>query len=623
MTDPAPRTPRWVWGLILALAAIQPVVHLLALYAAPDDTVPTGLDIPDSALFRYSMDMIPSGLHSHYATCQSELGDASIRFYSVPHLWLYGLLGLVTRVLPGDPFLYYGLANGLGALLYLWVVYRLLVLVSPAHAGPAFLLFALSGGPGGLLYLAAALAGLHGHPAFDAYFFRFGVYDLMEGPHFNPVLYFPRLYYTLSLAGCLGGLGAVLQDLERSETRVAWGWTVAVLAGSFLDARFAAFTFGLLLLYLFCHGAYDTRRKKRALLAYGLPGGAGFLLAGALMRLNPAVIGNHQSAGAMAMWFSPFVVVTWLHWIGAGPIIAGGSRRATGSVRLLLGAGLGYLAAYAAGYFLYQMYYGNLLAGRDGSVAAAISDWALPGALAGAVWAWWKAPVSDSASETPVDPAVSWLLLWLVGYTALSLSGFGGGWFLRFGPQRLQVFLWLPLCALAAMGLAAWTRPWRRAAYSVLVGCGVCSMGVAAFAFQSPLGRTGAAGPYPELHAEIMHEADARMMDSLGDGMLLAPAPAGDIIVRRRGNPVVFGIGSFNLTDRPYAEPRAAADVFFDLETPDATRRAIARNWCVDWVYCPATWPVAAATREHLKAEPWLEVVAEEGDGMVLRVLRD
>ena len=48
------------------------------------------------------------------------------------------------------------------------------------------------------------------------------------------------------------------------------------------------------------------------------------------------------------------------------------------------------------------------------------------------IGAWRAKPTADSDG----DPAVPWLLLWLVGGTALALTGFGQGWFLRFGPQR-------------------------------------------------------------------------------------------------------------------------------------------------------------------------------------------
>jgi hypothetical protein len=630
VTEARMRTPRAIWLLIAILALTQPLVHVLCLYFPPAGTVPTGLHIPDSALFLHAMDMFPSGFHSAYATCQAGAGDASIAYYSVPHLWLYGTLGLIARLLPLDPFLTYGIANGLGAAFYLWVVFRLLLVVVPRFAVGAFVMFTLSGGPGGLLYAITGLCGLHDNPAFEEYFYRFAVYDLMEGPHFNPVLYFPRLYYTLSLGCCLGGMAAIIARLQRGDRSWPWVWMVAIVVGSFLDARYTVFTFALLLLYLACERECDWTAKRRALAAYGVPGGVGFLMAAALMRLNPAVVENHLVVGNMAMWFSPFLIVTWLHWLAGGRILWRGAHMTPLPARVLLGAGLGYLTAFAAGYVLYQGYYGNLLSGKDGSVAAAISDWALMGGVAGLIWSLWDSWRLTARNHRRDGCATffgalangtgTWLLLWLLSFTAVSLSGFGRGWFLQFGPQRLQVFIWLPLCIVAAMGLATLSKRTQRIAWSVLLVCGVSSVSLAVFAFQSPLGRTNAQGPFASLHTEVMSAADGTLIEAIGEGMVLAPSPASDVVVQRKGNPVVYGIGTFNLTDQPYAELKEELEVFFDAKTPDAVRQDIAKRWCVAWVYCPATWPVDSVVREQLRATSWLELVSEHGDGMVLRV---
>ena len=76
--DPRKRTPAGVWALITALAAIQPLLHVGIREAPPEGTVPTGLHIPDSALFLYSMDMFHTGFKSHYATCRSAVGDQDV-----------------------------------------------------------------------------------------------------------------------------------------------------------------------------------------------------------------------------------------------------------------------------------------------------------------------------------------------------------------------------------------------------------------------------------------------------------------------------------------------------------------------------------------------------------------
>lgn len=608
------RTPWWVWAIIAVLSLIQPVLHVWIRFFPPEGTISTGLHIQDSALFLYSMRMFENGFASLYATCQSLHGDHSAVFYSVPHLWLYGALGFAARLLHADPFLAYGAANGLGAFLYLWVVYRLLRLIAPRQAAPAFVLFALSAGPGGLLYLLTGALGWHQHPLFETCFSRFAYYDLMEGPHLNPVLYFPRFYYTLSLALCLGGFTAVVRAARDGSARIILWWALPVALGSFIDARFSVFTLGVLFLFLWLgtEAAFSTRLRLAA--AYAIPALVGLVFAHLLMRMNPVVIENHLQVGNMAMWFSPFVVVAWLHLLlSAGPVYRAG-RALPAPARFLTGAGLGYFLAYAAGYVLYQGYYGNLLTGRDGSVAAAISDPACVGALLGVPLAWRR------KAEKGTQEAEHWIALWFAGFLALSISGWGGGWFLKFGPQRLQVFLWLPLCVLAAKGLPQNHKKMRLTAWAILLCCGMASILVASFAFQGPWGRTGARGPYRNLHPEIISETDAALMARLGPGTVLAPAPASDVIASRRGNPVVFGIGSFNLTDQPYVPLRAEVETFFAPDTPDDTRREIARRWCAAYVYCPDTWPVDVRTREALQHSAWLREIGRGGDAALYAV---
>ena len=607
--------PRAIGVLILLLAALQPLVHALILWAPPPGTTPTGLHIPDSALFIESMDMFPSGFASPYATCQATQGDESMRYYSVPHLWLYGLLGLLKGLLPVHPFLLYGFANGLGMACFLWVVYRFLSVVVPRQATTAFVLFVLGGGPGGMLYLLTGLLGWHETPAFETWFFRFAVYDLMEGPHFNPVLYGPRLYYTLSLAGCLAALTSLITWTRVERSHLPWGGLVALFLASFLNARYGTFTSVLMLMYLLLEDTATAKRRFLAAVYFLLASGVGVRLAMILLQSNPAVVKNHVVVGNMAMWFSPFLLVAACPLMICAPYVYQRLPGAHRLLRILLSATLGYLLAYALGYLLYQGYYGNLLTGNDGTVAAAISDGALLGALLGMLWG---SRIRGVAAPAPAVP--DWILLWFLSFTALSLSGFGQGWFLRFGPQRLQIFLWLPLAILAAQGLTRMSPARRKVAQGIVLGMGITSMGVALIAFQTSLGRHNAEGPWPKLHAESMSTVDQRLLEHLGAGMVLAPAPASDVVVRQRRNPVVFGIGSFNLTDQAYPMLSATVATFLDTATSDATRRQIADTWCVDWVYLPHTWPVAEATRTTLDATPWLEAVAHEGRGAVYRV---
>lgn len=615
MSTETRRTPWWIWALMGALALSQPLVLLLIQYAPPEGSMPTGLHIPDSALFRHSMHMFENGFESPYATCQSKLGSHSTVFYSVPHLWLYGVLGLLARFLGANYFLFYGFANGAGAFFYLLVVYRLLMELVPRQAKAAFLLFGFSGGLGGILYVFTGVLGLHAHPAFETYFSRFAFYELMEGPHFNPVLYFPRLYYTLSLALCLGALTAIIRASRSGARRMPLPWAVAVILGSFINARFTVFVLGLLLLYLLLEHRLTGRERILLAASYAIPAAMGLAAAHALMRTNPAVVENHLQVGNMAMWLSPFITVAWLHLVISGRPIMQVVNRLPKPARATGFAAVGYLIAYALLYLVYQGYYGNLLTGRDGSVAAHVSDWALLGAAAGVLGLWRTKPDADP------QQSADWMALWLLLYLAVSLSGWCQGWFLRFGPQRLQVFLWLPLCIFTAMGIERLRPRFARVAWAVLLVCGATSVLVATFAFQSPFGRTNAQGPFASQHAEVMSANDAALMRLIGTGPVLAPAPASDVIARNQGNPVIYGIGSFNLTDQPYLVLRKEVDTFFAAATPDAVRRDIAHRWCVRYIYCPDTWPVSAATRDVLRKTPWLRETATQAQASIFEVM--
>lgn len=615
MTPDTRPMPRAIGVLIVFLAALQPLVHALILWAPPAGTVATGLHIPDSALFLESMDMFSSGFASPYATCQATQGDQAMTYYSVPHLWLYGLLGLLKGLVPVSPFLLYGIANGLGMACFLGVTYRFLAVVVPRQATTAFLLFALGGGPGGMLYLVTGMLGMHDTPSFEVWFFRFAVYDLMEGPHFNPVLYGPRLYYTLSLAGCLAALTSLITWTRGARSRLPWGGLVALLLASFLNARYGTFTSALMLMYVLLENTATPKRRLLAATYFLLASGLGVRLALLLLRSNPAVVENHVVVGNMAMWFSPFILVAAYPLLMGAPYLYQRLQGADRILRILLSATVGYLSAYGIGYLLYQGYYGNLLTGNDGTVAAAISDGALLGALIGLLWG---GRHRGDASSVPAVP--DWILLWFLSFTALSLSGFGQGWFLRFGPQRLQIFLWLPLAILAAQGLTLMAPTRRKVAQGIVLGMGTTSMGVALVAFQTPLGRHHAEGPWPTLHAESMSLIDQRLLEHLGEGTVLAPAPAADVVVRQHRNPVVFGVGSFNLTDQAYSVLAETVATFLDPATPEATRRDLADTWCVDWVYLPHTWSVAEGTRAALDQYPWLETVAREGRGALYRV---
>ena len=68
-------------------------VHFHITHNPPEGAVPTGLYIPDSALFIYSMRMFSTKFESLYATCQSALGTHAVGYYPLTYLWIYGGLG--------------------------------------------------------------------------------------------------------------------------------------------------------------------------------------------------------------------------------------------------------------------------------------------------------------------------------------------------------------------------------------------------------------------------------------------------------------------------------------------------------------------------------------------------
>lgn len=615
------RWPLWVWVVMLAMGATQPLVHVAIAYFPPAGTVPTGLTIPDSAEFLYAMRMFPTDFASPYATCRTPYGEHYAGYFPFTHLWLYGVLGAAADGLGLDPFMTYGVAAGVAASLYFAAVFALLRQVMPAQCGMAFLLFALSGGLGGVLYLLSGLAGLHGAARFDAYFMRYGMYELFEGPHLLPIAYLPRMYYTLPLALCLTSLNLVIRC-----ARDAWApWRIVVSAllmvlGAAINARTGVFVAAIAFIYLGRRPEFAMWRRV-VLMASFVPGIAiAAICTRALLSMNPKLASNLLHVANMAVWFSPLLSAMALHLLVAPREVYARFRSFPPFARLCASAAIGYLGAFAVLFVVYQGYYGNLLTCRDAVVAERISDWALLGAAVGIAWAVrrWRSPWAADEFE--------WVVLWSLGFGALSISAFGQGWFLRFGPHRLQVLMWLPLCMLSALALERLrvVRPLAaRAFVAAFLVCGVSTIAAGVAFFQAPIGRTDARGPYPRLHVSVMSLADAHVLESLGEGRVLAPPPGGDAVVFTRGNPVVYGIASFNMAEEP--ELRLGADVtrFFDSAASDVERLAIVRQWCADYVYCPDTWPVSIEVVSQLRDTPWLEEVAAEGQAALFRVADD
>ena len=156
------KTPCWIWGFIV-LCALQPLlVYSLQHYVHPEGMVPTGLSIPDSAIFLHSMDAWPE-MDSAYDNSIQRFGNDIFKsmgghnFYAVPHLWLYITLGIFTG---GIHMLAYELLNCIGVLFLLMVVYRLLGVIAPQHRNPAFMLLQFEWWVGGCTFYSGAIGGV-------------------------------------------------------------------------------------------------------------------------------------------------------------------------------------------------------------------------------------------------------------------------------------------------------------------------------------------------------------------------------------------------------------------------------------------------------------------------------
>ncbi|NIA14053.1 MAG: hypothetical protein GWP08_08225, partial [Nitrospiraceae bacterium] len=593
IVDERRSTPRWVIAIAVAFACTQPLLVFWFIGAPPEGLVSSGLHIPDSALFLHSMDMFRSGFESLYAASEAPLGTQHYSYFPLPHLWLYGVVGLVADALAISDFMAYGLAGGLGAFLYLMAAYYLLREIAPKDADRAYLLFTLSGGLGGVLYIATGALGWHASPQFDDYFVRYAMYELFEGAHPQPISCLTRFYYTLSLALCLGALTLLIRSVRGGAWRPCVWAALLLPFGVFIDLRYGVFAVALAFLFLYCEEDVPVRRRLRYAAAFAAPAALGAIPAWFLLRSNPVAIQNHVDVANHVMYLSAFLSVAVFHLIVLPGEVAGRVRYMPTLTRMGAVAAMGYLAAFFVLFCAYQVYQGNVIVARDAVVAQVVSDWALIGAAAGAAWAFMR-----RRRKRP-GPRQDWVVLWLLGFLALSISAFGRGWFLRFGPQRMQIFLWLPLCALSAAGMRRLYIARKRTAlvlYAVLIVCGVSSVIVATLCFQGPLGYRPGASPYAYTHSEMMTEADAAVMDAIGAGTVLALPPASDSIAVLRKNRVVFGVGSFNCSDQRFTTLQADVERFFDSSTENSVRRELAERWGMDYVYCSDTWPVAAET---------------------------
>lgn len=619
--------PLWVWGAIVALAAIEPVTHGWVSYFPPQGAAPTGLHTVDTVFYRHSMRLFEADYASPFILCASEGGEAFPRFYYPLH-FLYAVVGLVGRVLGFEEFFFLGLANGAGEFVYLLSIFLLLREVVPRYSERAFLLYTLGGGLGGVLYLGTGALGLHSSPRFEAYFFRYAYHELFAGTQLHPALLGAMLYYTVPLALCFASLLCLSVSL-RTRSRARWILSLFLLfAGSFLNLRLGLPMWGIMLMWLYGRGRPLGEGVVRGALL-GLAAVAGSAGGASLLWLNPMALQNQLADIRLAMWFSPFLSAVFFHLFTAPREVWIASRRLPRLGRTCAFGLVGYLGVFTALYAGYQAYYGNLFLCLDYHSALWACDRALVGLVLGAGYGLWRGPAAGLAEGEEEDPSSDWIALWLLVFAVVCLGTFGQGWYLRLTPNRLMPFLGLPICILSARGFERLgrRRPVRAGALlAVVIVCGVCSLLSFVLFFQGPLGRAPGAGPYAFAHYEVMSDADAACLASLGDGMVLTPLAEpfrfGDAISLRDTDNVVLGVGSLGLSRMPWQSLLERSKAFYAQGTAEELRRAQVAEYCIDYVYCPDTYPVDAAVVEEFRALPWLREVADSGRAVLFEVVR-
>lgn len=619
MSD-ASRLRSWgPYGLILLLGLIPPLTHGWIAWLSPAGAVPTGLYTGDSGHHLLAMESFANGFHSPFATCKAGSAD-DVAFFSVPIFLLYGVVGEFGRMLGIAPFFFLGIANGLGGALLLWSVYRFLRRIAPGDAVLAFCLYALGGGLAGIVFLASWLGGGLHAPGFEACFMRFAQYELIEGQYLSPLLLMPRLYYTLPMAMGFGALTALVEtDRCRCPGHLFYTCFLMFVTAC-INVRVAPLFWGAGAAYLLLGSMND--RAYRAWL--GCTTFAATALGGAIalwtMRFHPSYQANVSSVARECALLLPLLYATMFFW---PPVIAG-LRGAIAALpraaRCAMISLAGYLGLYGLIYLGHQAWFGNGWRGGDIQAAVLASDWALLALIPGG-WLGWRM----KASEHPKVPHhLRWISAWFLVLLAVSVSATGQGWLLQFAPQRCMVLLGVPMALLAAAGLRTMPKAASRIFLVLVMTCGLLSQAVAALYFQGPLGRTPGEGPFAYLHYEYMTEADAHLLAALPAGTVAvppwSPIAFGEIVAHHGEHQVLGGPGAMNLGDQPFGPLQAAVNHFFGLGITDAERQAFVAEWCVDFVYCPDTCPVDGAVLEALRRLPWLEVVAEEGRGVVFRV---
>ncbi|MFM1919815.1 MAG: hypothetical protein RLZZ303_1449, partial [Candidatus Hydrogenedentota bacterium] len=191
---------------------------------------------------------------------------------------------------------------------------------------------------------------------------------------------------------------------------------------------------------------------------------------------------------------------------------------------------------------------------------------------------------------------------------------------LQFGPQRMQVFLWLPICMLAAAGAMRLAGPLRRLAWTVWLTAGLSSMLVILVVFQAGMGRTNAEGAFDIINVQWIQPQDREALEHARGGRLLAKPLLGDAAVHLSEARAPFAVGAFNLTDVPYSQLHREAEHFFSGAATPEEQDALLQRWCIEYVLVSDLRPIAPEGRAALRQRPYLKLVYDKGGTELYRV---
>jgi len=611
------RTPWWVFGIMAAIAAIDPALHVWIEHFPPEGAVPTGLHVPDSAFFVHSLAMFDTGFYMPYATCQSEWGDHHIGFFASTGYWLYGAVGQFGSLLGAGHFLWLGIANGIFGFIYLYVTWRFLLVAVPQAARLAFLLFALGGGPGGVLYLVAGALGLHGHEDFDRLFYPFAMYELFEGPNLSPALHMTRLYYTIPLALGVGGLTALIKGAAIGCPRHIGFSAFLILVCTVLHVRNGVFlsVAGLLFLWQQSDTPIPFRVRSAFTWVAAVLIGAGIYMA--VILTHPTVTQNTFDTVRQSAWFVPLLLASIFYLVPAVVYMRKAMSGFDAFARGGVSAAIGYLTAFTFCFAAYQVIQGNMPQYGNAAAAQVVSDFALMGAVVGLIIVV-RRPLSVAHSPQ------GWVALWLLLFMCGTISAFGKGWYLLFAPQRLMAVLGIPLSIVTALGLQSMFKERSMVARFHLVAavsCGVISIMVGSLFVQGSLGHDLGEGPYASFRLHWMSGHDDKLTQRIGanSGWTLAPPPYGDVVAARTGSAVVYGLPSIQ-ADQMAVPLEADVRRFFASNTEEDFRTSFLEKYCVGFVYCPDTDPVDSVVLDQFDAWDRLTPFMSRGEGRVWSV---